>query len=78
MNEIERKQKILQEIMEGAKQKDPNKRPNEFSCRDFAKEISKQGVLCGRDRARRLLDKKVEEGLLNKRVTKHGIYYSVV
>lgn len=78
MNEIERRQKILQEIMEEAKLKDPNKRPDEFSCRDFAKELQEQGVLCGKDRARRMLDEKVKLGILFKRVTKHGIYYSVV
>jgi len=78
MNEIERKQKIYQEIMEEAKLKDPNKRPNEFSCRDFSRELLQQGIICGRDRAKRLLDEKVEQGLLTRRVIKHGIYYSVV
>ena len=73
MNETDRKQKIYQELVEEIKLNDPKKKPNEFSAGDFAEEVK-----CDRKRAKNILEKKVEEGILTKRVTSHGTYYCVV
>lgn len=78
MNEIERKQKIFQEILEEAKSKNPDKLPGEFTRADFIQELKNADIECGKDRAIRILETKVERGILSKRVTERSIYYSVV
>jgi hypothetical protein len=71
--EIERKQKIYEEIIQEAKESDSTKQPNEFSANDFAKDAN-----IGRDYAVKILEEKVAAGILRARKTKRGIYYSVI
>ena len=73
MNEIERKQKIYQELVEEARRTNPIKLPNEFSIKDFA--IDGKFTY---DKARDFLYKQVELGKLTARRTNRGIYFSVV
>jgi hypothetical protein len=73
MSEIERKQKILNEIMAEAKIIDPKKRNDEFTVNDFCRMTG-----TGKDMARKLLQQKVNDGLLVTRETSKGVYYSVV
>lgn len=73
MDEIERKRKIYEEIMEEAIKNDPHKRTGEFSVNDFAKEA---GI--GRDLAFTVLQNKVKAGILRARKTPKGTYYSVI
>ncbi len=78
MNEIERKQKIFQEILEEARLKTNEKLPGEFTINDFVKELKDNNITCGKDRAKRLLEQKIDEKILQKRITKHAVFYSVV
>ena len=73
ITEIERKQKIYEEIMREAKENDVTKQSGEFSVNDFAKKAN-----VGRDLAIKLLEDKVKQGVLKSRKTKRGTYYSVI
>ena len=73
MTEIERKQKIYQEWIEEAQRRDPRKRQNEISSRDFAKSA---GI--GRDLATMILEEKAKNGEATKRETTRGAFYTLV
>ncbi len=73
MSEIERKQKIYQELIEEARRTSPGKLPNEFTVKEFAKDGG-----FSIDKARKFLRKMVAEGKLKERRTNRGLYYSVV
>lgn len=73
MNEIERKQKIYQELLEEARKSQPEKLPNEFTIVDFAKDGG-----FSRDKARKFLFKMVSDGKITMRRTNRCIYFSVV
>ena len=69
--EIERKQKIWEEIVQEAIASDPRKREDEMSVNDFAKQC---GI--GRETSLNLLEEKVKLGVMKRRITKSGTYYS--
>lgn len=73
MNEEERKQKILAEILEEARKNSPIKRSDEFSARDFAKNAE-----IGRDQARDICEENVNLKIFKARKTTKGTFYSVV
>lgn len=73
MIEIERKQKIWEEIIEEAKRNHPQKLEGEMTVTDFAVQAQLH-----RDYARTILDKEVENGKLKVRVTAKARYYSPV
>ena len=73
MNEIERKQKIYQELLEEAKKSYPKKLPGEFTIIEFANDGD-----VTIDKARRFLRQMVQEGRLSCRKTNRGMFYSVV
>ena len=73
-DEISRKQKILEEIIQEAQERHPQKRMNEFSSREFA-----DWVHSGKEYAERILKEEVEAGRIKARVTTAGrTYYSIV
>ena len=73
MIEIERKQRIWQELIEEAKNQSETRLEGEFTVMEFA-EVSNMGI----DGARTFLNKKVKSGLLKIRKTKRPHYYSFV
>ena len=73
-DEISRKQKILEEIIQEAQERHPGKKPGEFSRYEFAKMIGS-----GRNYAERVLEEKIKAGEIKARVTRVGTtYYSIV
>lgn len=73
MNDIEKKQKIYQELLEEARRINPKKRPGEFSLTEFAKDAD-----VGRDVALAILTKHMEARELTARETSSGTYYSFI
>ena len=72
-NDIDKKQKIYQELIEEAKRINPKKQPNEFSLNEFAKDAD-----IGRDIALVIMKKHIEDGTVTERETASGTYYSFV
>ena len=73
MEEIERRQKIYQELLEEAKRLNPKRLPNEFTVLEFSKDAG-----FSVDKAREFLYEQVEIGKLSMRKTKRFTYFSVV
>jgi len=73
MDEIERKHKIYLELVEEARSREPKKQDGEFSINDFASSSD-----LGKDYARKLLEEKVAAGILSKRKTSRGAFYSPI
>jgi len=71
--EIERKQKILNEIMEEAKRINPKKQVDEFSVKDFCIDTG-----LGKESATEFLNLQVEHGILSARLTTKGKYYRII
>ena len=73
MLEIERKQKILDEIMEEARMLNPKKQVDEFSVKDFCVDTG-----LGKESATEFLNEQVTQGILAVRATSKGKYYRVI
>lgn len=73
MSEIERKQKIWEEIITEARRNQPQKLEGEMTITDFALQSHLH-----RDYARTILDEGVKNGKLKVRVTAKARYYSPV
>jgi hypothetical protein len=73
MLEIERKQKILDEIMEEARMLNPKKQVDEFSVKDFCVDTG-----LGKESATEFLNEQVTQGILSVRATSKGKYYRVI
>jgi len=73
MNEEERKQKILEEVIAAAQRQSSKKQPGEFSAREFSVMAN-----VSREIAIKILGERVQSGKLKIRRTKRGDYYSIV
>lgn len=73
MTEIQRKQKIWEELIAEAKSKSEARLDNEFTLREFCEDSGMR-----RDKARNFLEEKIREGTIKLRKTKRIHYYSLV
>ena len=73
MNDTDKMQRIYDELVEEAKRIDSRKRDGEFSIGDF---ISSTGM--GKDNVKKFLERQVSDGVLKKRSTNRGNFYSAM
>jgi hypothetical protein len=73
MTDTDRKQKMLQEIIEEAQARNPRKREDEFTVNDFAKRAGLSA-----EYAQAFLDEKVAMGVMRIRQTTRAKFYSLV
>jgi len=71
MDDIERKRRIYEELVADAKAQEPIKQDGEFSVNDFANAAG-----LGKDYAKKVLEEKFAVGILTKRKTTRGVFYS--